>query len=165
MSQEMLNCLEPVFDNNCRILILGSIPSPKSFEYGFYYGHPQNRFWPVITSLIGCSDPMSIEGRRQMLLKHGIALWDVIASCRRPGALDANITDVSVNDIVYLCEKAENLQAIALNGSKAKELYIKKIGKIEGMDVLPLPSTSPANAVWTKEKLINEWGKIKKYIY
>lgn len=147
---------DPVYDRNSRILILGSIPSVKSREQGFYYGHPQNRFWKVKAAVMGCPVPQSIEEKKQFLLANRIALWDVIASCEMKNSSDSSIRGVSVSNLEIIFSQA-NIQAVFTNGKTADRLYRRYFGE----NAICLPSTSPANAVWTLEKLIAAWGRIR----
>lgn len=148
----------PVYDENSRILILGSFPSVKSREQQFYYGHPQNRFWKVMAALCGEDVPETIEARKEFLLKHRIALWDVIASCDIMGSSDSSIRNVQPNDMDVIL-KAADIGGIFLNGDKAYQLYMKYCKKEGQPPVKKLPSTSPANAAWQLEKLLSAWGE------
>ena len=150
---------DPVWDENSRILILGSIPSVKSREAGFYYGNPQNRFWKVIAALTGREAPESIPEKKRMLLENQIAVWDVIASCRIAGSDDGSIRDVAPNDIAGLLEKSR-IEKIYANGGKAFELYRKYVFPETGVEAARLPSTSPANASWSLERLTGRWGEM-----
>lgn len=148
----------PVYDENSRILILGSFPSVKSREQQFYYGHPQNRFWKVMAALCGEDVPETIEARKEFLLKHRIALWDVIESCDIMGSSDSSIRNVQPNDMDVIL-KAADIGGIFLNGDKAYQLYMKYCKKEGQPPVKKLPSTSPANAAWQLEKLLSAWGE------
>ncbi len=156
-----LHTIEPVWDKNSKVLILGSFPSVKSREEGFYYGHKQNRFWKVIASVCNCSVPENIQDKKKMLLSNGIAVWDVIHSCDIVGSSDNSIKNVVPNDIGIIIENSK-VERIFTNGKKADELYSKYIEQSVGITAVCLPSTSPANAVWTLEKLCAEWQQIKK---
>lgn len=154
----------PPFYNSCsKILILGSFPSVKSREAMFFYGHPQNRFWRVIASVIGCNTPNTVDEKKNMLLKNGVALWDVIFQCEIEGSADSTIRVNKVNDISGILASG-NIKAIFTNGKKAHELYQKKVFPITKINAVCLPSTSPANAAWSLQRLIDEWSIIKKYI-
>ena len=146
----------PVADENCRVLILGSFPSVKSREDGFFYGHPQNRFWRMLAAILYEPLPTSIEEKKSMLLRHGIALWDVIASCQIQGSSDASIQDAVPVDIARVIAIAP-IEHILCNGSLAGKLYQKHLRPITNMDALTLPSTSPANAAWSLPRLIEAW--------
>lgn len=146
----------PLYDENSKILILGSFPSVKSREQMFFYGHPQNRFWKVVSSVFGCDTPATIEEKRRFLLKHGIALWDVIASCEINGSSDSSIKNVVANDISCILNSAD-IRKIFVNGKTAEKYYNKYTKKVIGKDAVCLPSTSPANAAWSEKRLVEEW--------
>ena len=146
----------PVFDQNSRILILGSFPSVKSREQGFFYGHPQNRFWRVTAAVMVCPVPETIEEKHAFLLSNGIALWDVIAACEIENSADSSIRNAVANDLSRIFASAD-IHAVFTNGKTADRLYRKYIGE----NAVCLPSTSPANAAWTLEKLIAAWGCIR----
>ena len=150
----------PVYDERSEVLILGSFPSVKSREYGFYYGHPQNRFWRVLAGVLGTETPETVEQKRRLLLDKHIALWDTVASCSVTGSGDASIRGVVPNDIASLL-RAAPVKAIFTNGSKAHELYRRHILPTTGVEAVKLPSTSPANAAWSLERLCSKWEKIK----
>ena len=152
---------EPVYDKNSRVLILGTLPSVKSTEQGFYYGHPQNRFWRLMAELLGCRKPSSVEEKKNMLLSGGIALWDVIKRCDIEGSSDASIRNAEPNDIMRILSDAD-IKAIYANGGKAAELYNKLILPVTGREIITLPSTSPANASWNFERLKDAWSVILK---
>jgi len=157
----MLNhTIPPVYDNQSRVLILGSFPSVKSREQQFFYGHKQNRFWRVMAQLLGCDVPVDIEQKKRMLLTHHIAVWDVIASCEISGSSDASIRDVKPNDLSRILSHAD-IQAIYTNGSKAHQLYQKYILPVNGRKDCPLPSTSPANAGYSLDRLAEAWKVIR----
>mgnify|MGYP000055080797 CR=1 FL=1 len=151
---------EPVFDEHSRILILGSFPSVKSRENQFYYGHPQNRFWRLMARLLNVPVPQSIDEKKTMLLTHGLALWDVIASCDIKGSSDSSIKNVKPTELRKILD-ASNIKQIYANGSKAGQLYKKYQLPLTGMEAVVLPSTSPANAAWSLERLCEAWRKIK----
>lgn len=153
-----LHTIDPVWDENSKVLILGSFPSVKSREEGFFYGHKQNRFWRVLASVCDCSVPQNIDEKKSMLLANGIAVWDVIHSCDIVGSSDSSIKNVVPNDIADIVRKS-HIERIFTNGKKADELYRKYIERQVGIKAVCLPSTSPANAVWTLEKLCEEWKK------
>ncbi len=150
-----------VYDKNSQILILGSFPSVKSREQNFFYGHPQNRFWEVTASIFGCTTPETVEEKRAFLLDNGIALWDVIASCEIEGSADSKIKNAVPNDISPLLENSR-ISRIFANGGTAHKLYEKYIEPKTGIPALKLPSTSPANAAWSAEKLTEFWKIIKE---
>ena len=144
-----------------KILILGSFPSVKSRENQFYYGHPQNRFWKVVAGVLGVKVPETIEEKKAMLLDHGIAVWDVIESCTIHGSSDSSIKDVIVNDFSEIL-KHSAVERIYVNGGKAYELYEKYARKKTGIPAIKLPSTSPANAAWKVERLMEAWKCINE---
>lgn len=149
----------PVYDKASKILILGSMPSVKSREQQFYYGHPQNRFWKVLPAVTGGAEPVTIEEKTAFLLGNHIALWDVVASCDIIGSSDSSIRNVRENDLSVILGQAD-IKAVFLNGGKAYELFMKYCKKyIHGGTPAPvkLPSTSPANAAWTLERLTAAW--------
>lgn len=154
--ETLTHTFTPVFDENSRILILGTFPSVKSRENQFYYGHPQNRFWKVIAALTDSAVPRTIEEKKRMLLDGRIAIWDVIASCQIEGSSDSSIRNVVPNDIAGLLKKTD-IQAVFCNGAKAYELYVKYCEKACGKQAVKLPSTSPANAAWSLERLTESW--------
>lgn len=147
----------PVYDSESRILILGSFPSVKSREISFYYGHPQNRFWKLLSLLFN----EEIKDKKTFLLKHHIALFDVIESCDIIGSSDTSIRNVKPNDLSLIINNSK-IETVYLNGSKACELYKKYCADKYDIDAIKLPSTSPANAAYSIEKLYNEWRMILK---
>lgn len=151
--------LPPVFDESSRVLILGTMPSPKSRETGFYYNHPQNRFWRVMAALFDAPVPQTNAEKEQLVRDHGIALWDVLAECTIEGAADGTIADVMPNDIPWLLGRAP-IQAIFCTGAKATELFRKHCEAAAGMPCTRLSSTSPANAATSLEQLIEEYRQI-----
>lgn len=148
--------IEPVYDRDSKILILGSFPSVKSREQQFFYGHKQNRFWRVMAQALHCEVPEDIPHKRAMLLAHHVAVWDVIASCEITGSSDASIRDVQPNDLSRILSHAD-IRAIYTNGSKAYQLYQKYIYPQNGREAHLLPSTSPANAGYSFERLAEAW--------
>lgn len=151
---------EPIYNEQSRILILGSFPSVKSREYGFYYGHPRNRFWKVIAAVFECNVPETLHEKKQMLFQNEIALWDVIESCDIIGSSDNTIKNVQPANISRILESG-NIQKIIANGKVAKRLYDKYMKEKTGIEILELPSTSPANAIYSLERLIDTWTVIK----
>lgn len=149
----------PVYDKNSRILILGSFPSVKSREQQFFYGHPQNRFWKVIAALTGSRVPQTIEEKKEMLLANGIAIWDVIAQCDIIGSSDSSIKNVIPTDLQCILQTA-GIEQIYANGGTAKKLFERFQKKSCSRDIVGLPSTSPANAAFSLERLIKEWACI-----
>ena len=150
----------PLFSEQSRVLILGSFPSVKSREQNFFYGHPQNRFWKVIAAVTGQPVPKTIDEKRQLILTQRLALWDSIASCEITGSSDASIRNVQVNDLSIILDQCD-IRQIFCNGKKSHELYHKYIEKETGRPAACLPSTSPANAQWSLEKLIEAWSVIR----
>lgn len=159
----LLHTIPPVFNRNSKILILGSFPSVKSREAEFFYGHKQNRFWKVLANLLNESVPENAEEKKQLLLTNGIALWDVIKSCTITGSSDSSIKNVVPNDIEPILQTA-NISQIFTNGSTADRLYKKHIYPFTQIEAIKLPSTSPANAAFTLDKLLREWNVILKYL-
>lgn len=157
----LVHTIAPVFDEHSEILILGSFPSVKSREQQFFYGHKQNRFWRVMAQVLGCETPESIAEKRAMLLAHHVAVWDVIASCEITGSSDASIRDVTPNDLSKILSVA-NIRAIYTNGSKAYQLYQRYLLNETGRQAYLLPSTSPANAGYSMERLIETWRMIRE---
>lgn len=157
--QSLKHTFDPVFDAESKILILGSFPSVKSRENNFFYGHPQNRFWKVMANVLEWEVPTTIEEKREMLLKNHVAVWDVIASCSIVGSSDTSIKDVVVNDFSRILENSK-MERVYVNGGKAYELYHKYAEKVTGIQAVKLPSTSPANAAWSLEKLTKTWKEI-----
>ena len=155
--------IPPVYDENSKILILGSFPSVKSRENQFFYHHPQNRFWKTLAAVVGCDTPISIEEKKKFLLTNNIAVWDVIASCEIEGSSDSSIKNVVVNDFNSIIYKS-NIKQIFCNGGKSYDLYRKYCEKSTSMKAIKLPSTSPANARFSLDKLIAEWKIIDDYL-
>lgn len=152
-----------LFNQDSKILILGSFPSVKSREQGFFYGHPQNRFWKVLSAILCEPLPETINEKRIMLIKNNIALWDVIASCDILGSSDSSIKNVKPNDISVILDTAD-IKAIFTNGKASYNLYNKYIFPKTNINPIYLPSTSPANAAFSLERLIDEWKIIKEYL-
>lgn len=151
--------IPPIYDNRSRVLILGSFPSVKSREEGFFYGHPQNRFWKVLSKVLNCPEPTTVEGKKQMLLQHRIALWDVIASCEIMGSADSSIKNVVPNDLRVILDAAP-IEVVFVNGKTAEKYYNRYIRDKIGREAVCLPSTSPANAAWGMERLTEAWRAI-----
>ena len=155
--------IKPFIDNNSSILILGSFPSVKTREVGFYYGHPQNRFYKVIANIFNESIPISIEEKKELLRKHHIALYDVIYSCDISNSEDSSIRNVTPIDIKELLDKYSNIKTIILNGNKAKELFNRYLIKdIDTQNIVIgyAPSTSPANAKMSLDALVEKYKTI-----
>lgn len=148
---------DPVAGADSRILILGSFPSAKSREQGFYYGHPRNRFWPLLADILGCPMPETIREKQSLVLRNGLALWDTVRCCVITGASDASIRDVEPNNIAALCKKYP-IQKIFCNGAVSWRVYEKYARASTGISAGRLPSTSPANAAWSMRRLKKEWS-------
>ena len=159
MRELHFHTFEPVFASNSRILVLGTCPSVKSRESGFYYGHPQNRFWRVMAKLLSQPVPCSIEEKKQLLIQNRVALWDVAASCEIEGSSDSSMTRVVHNDIPKLLSESEITHVFA-NGKKAAQLYNRLIYPVTELEIVTLPSKSPANAAWSLDRLIDAWRVI-----
>ena len=158
--QHVCHTFGPVYDRDSEILILGSLPSVKSREQGFYYGHPQNRFWKVLAGVLDCGVPQTIEEKKGMLRKHHIALWDVIDNCDIKGSSDSSIRNVEPTDIAMLLKETK-VRQIYVNGKTAGNYYRKLIQPAVGKEAVVLPSTSPANAAWPLERLTEAWNVIR----
>lgn len=157
--EHIVHSFEPVYDKDSEILILGTLPSVKSRENNFYYGHKQNRFWKVLATLLKEPVPETIEEKKAMLLAHRIALWDVIQSCDIKGSSDSSIKNVQPTDIGMILEKT-NMTQIYANGNKAGQLYKRYQFPITVIEATVLPSTSPANAAWSLARLCEAWKTI-----
>lgn len=157
-TEHVTHIFDPVYDKKSRILVLGTFPSVKSREVSFYYGHPQNRFWKVLAALTEKELPKTIEEKKRLLLKNGIAIWDVIASCDIQGSSDSSIKNVVPNDIAKIVGDIPDITVFA-NGEKAFSLYQKYCKEQTGKEIIKLPSTSPANAAYSLEKLTEIWGE------
>ena len=155
--------IPPLWAPDSRVLILGSFPSPKSREQRFFYGHPRNRFWPVLAAVFGEAAPQSIEEKRALTLRHHIALWDTIASCEIVGASDAAIRNPVPNDLKAIVD-ASQIRAVFCTGSTSFRLYEKLCRKQTGIEAICLPSTSPANAAWTQERLVEAYQAIARAV-
>lgn len=151
----------PLYDKYSKILILGSFPSVKSREQMFFYGHSQNRFWKVISHILNEKIPVTIEEKQALLLKNNIALWDVIAKCEILNSSDSSISNVVVNDLSVIL-KNTNIKYIYVNGKTAEKYYNMYTKNIIKKDAILLPSTSPANAAYSLEKLVEKWNIIKQ---
>ena len=158
-AQTILHPIEPTYDKSSRILILGSFPSVKSREMMYFYGHPQNRFWKVVAALYQEEVPMTVPERHAFLLRNRIAAWDSIHQCTIIGSSDSSIKDVIPNDLSPILETAP-IEQIYCNGKKSWEMYHKYIEPATGREAVTLPSTSPANAAWSLEKLVESWRVI-----
>lgn len=156
--------IPPVYDENSRVLLLGTMPSPKSREAGFFYGHPQNRMWKVLAGVFRAETPTGIEERRAFLQKHHIAMWDVLSACEIKGADDNSIKNATPNDIRPILETAP-IAAIFTTGKKAFSLYNRYLLPQTGREAVSLPSTSPANCRYeTVETLTAAYGILREYV-
>ena len=158
-AEQLVHPFPPTWDEHSEILILGSFPSVKSREMAYFYGHPQNRFWRVVAALYEDDIPLTVEERRAFLLRHHIALWDVIASCTIVGSSDSSIRDAVPNDIRPILAGAP-IHRIYTNGQTSFRLYRKYILPEIGREAICLPSTSPANAAWSFDRLLSAWSAI-----
>ena len=156
--QRISHGFEPIFDERSRVLVLGSFPSVLSRENRFYYGNPRNRFWRVRGGVRGARAPAAddVAAKRALLLRHGVALWDVIESCEVRGSSDASIRDVVPADVARITRVAP-IRAVICNGGTAGRLYRRWLEPACGLPATVLPSTSPANAAWTLERLVARW--------
>lgn len=148
--------VEALFNENSEILILGTFPSVKSREAKFFYGHPQNRFWRVMARLCDAELPQTVEDKKNLILDNHFALWDVIHSCDVEGSADSSIKNVVPNDISVILKNSK-VSRIFVNGKKAESLYKKYLEKETGITAVCLPSTSPANALWSEGRLTEYW--------
>lgn len=162
-AETLTHTIPPFYDNNSRVLILGTFPSPKSREYGFFYGHPQNRFWRVLAALFEAELPLTNEEKAHFLKEHHLALWDVLASCTITGASDTSITDPVPNDLTQILTTAQ-IRAIFTTGAKAQSLYRKYIEPEIKRPAIALPSTSPANCAMSLQRLVGEYRCILDYL-
>ena len=158
MKEHILHPIPPYYNSDSKILILGSFPSVKSREQMFFYGHPQNRYWKVIASVFGDEVPASIPEKKAFLKRHHIAMWDVIGSCDISGSSDSSIGNVTANDLSVIIENSD-VKKIYVNGKTAEKYYKKYTEQKTGIKAVLLPSTSPANAAWSMDKLIDAWMK------
>jgi len=163
ITERIIHPLSPIFNDKSQILILGSFPSVKSREGEFYYLHPQNRFWKVISTLLQEELPTSVKEMRELLLYNGVAVWDVIKSCEITGSSDSSIRNVISNDISIILNTAD-IKCIIANGATAERLYRKYIFSVTGREIRKLPSTSPANAAYSVDRLIDEWSFVIKFL-
>lgn len=155
---------EPIYNSKSRILILGTFPSVKSRENQFYYGHPQNRFWKVLAAIFESNTLNTIEEKKAFLLQHKIAIWDVIASCDITGSSDSSIKNVVPTDLSVILDHA-NIEEIYANGATAAKLFRRYQEPIVQREIVCLPSTSPANAGYSLERLIENWRVCKDSFY
>lgn len=161
--EHIIHSIEPVFDAESRVLILGTMPSPKSREVQFYYGHPQNRFWRVLAAVLGEEVPQSVPEKKAMLLRHRIALWDVLAECEITGASDSSIRNPVANDLSVILGHAP-VQAVFTTGATAWKLYTRLQKPHTGIEAVRLPSTSPANCAVKMEALTEAYKAILPWL-
>jgi double-stranded uracil-DNA glycosylase len=161
----------PVTNPHAKILILGSMPGQKSLEENQYYAHPRNNFWPIMCKLLVADAALDYNDRKNLLLKHKIALWDVLKSCYREGSLDSDIdhSSIETNDFKNFFSTHHDIKAVFFNGAKAEQLFSKKVLKNlsqihQELDYFKLPSTSPAHAAMSKEQKLLKWKIIKQFI-
>ena len=152
--------ISPVYDEHSEILILGSFPSVKSREEGFFYGHPQNRFWRVLAGVFECEVPQTVEEKCRFLLSSHVALWDVIGRCEIAGSADSTIKNAVPNDLGMILDAAD-IRAIYVNGKTAEKYYNRYLRECVGREAVCLPSTSPANAAWSAERLMEAWRVVR----
>lgn len=155
---------KPIADQQSRVLILGSMPGPEALRKQQYYGFEGNHFWTIVPSLFGLERPKTYEERIRLVREKGIALWDVLASCVRPGALDSAIREAKPNAIPQLLIKHPHIRAVFVNGRTAHAIFQKNFGTGIRRPVFYLPSTSPAHAAMTVKQKITQWRLIKKYL-
>lgn len=160
MTSTIIHPIPPTYDSNSRVLILGSFPSIKTREMGYFYGHPQNRFWKVAAAIFEEEVPMTIEARHAFLLRNHIALWDSIHQCTISGSSDSSIRDVVPNDLRPILETAP-IRQIYCNGQKSWEIFHRYIEPLIERTAVVLPSTSPANAAWNLDRLVEAWKIIR----
>lgn len=160
----VLHELEPIWDEDSRVLVLGTMPSPRSREAGFYYAHPQNRFWRTLACVLGEETPLTDEGRRSLALRHGIAIWDVLKSCDIEGASDASIKNPVPNPLSEIIENSR-IRAVFTTGQRAFKLYDQLCAhQFPELNVVCLPSTSPANRRLSDDGLVAAYGQIKAFL-
>ncbi len=157
--ERVIHPFGPLLDSKCRVLILGSMPSIKSREQAFFYGHPQNRFWPLLAKLFNEPEPKTIEEKRVLALSHHVALWDVIASCDIIGSSDADIRNVIPNDLTPIFKTAQ-INSVFCNGKTSGSYFARYQQKTLGIEAVTLPSTSPANAAWSIDRLAEKWKAV-----
>lgn len=156
----IIHPIPPLFNKESKTLILGSFPSVKSREAAFFYGHPQNRFWAVIAEIFGYEKPQTVEEKKKLVLENNLAMWDVIQSCEIEGSADSTISNVTANDLSIIIENSR-VDRIFVNGKTAEKYYNKYTYPKTEIKAVCLPSTSPANAAWSIERLVDAWKIIK----
>ena len=162
-TSHIIHPIPPLYDADCKILILGSFPSVKSREAMFFYGHPQNRYWRLMARLFNEAIPQTVEEKKALVLRHHIAMWDTIHSCTITGSSDSSIKDVVPNDLSVILDHSQ-VAKIFCNGAASHKLYMKYIYPTTGLKAVKLPSTSPANAAYSLDRLADEWQIIKDFV-
>lgn len=163
MPEFIIHPFAPVYRHDSRVLILGTMPSPASRRQAFYYGHPRNRFWPVLAAVFGTPSPQSVAEKTAFVYERGLALWDVLASCRIEGAADHTIRGGQVNDFSRIIGESR-IRTIVCTGKKAWTLYQKEGKQKTGLDAVPLPSTSPANCAASFDELTAAYRYLKELL-
>lgn len=161
--QTIKHTFDPVWNQHSEILILGTFPSVKSRENHFYYGHPQNRFWKLIASIYEEAVPETVDEKKELILKHHLAVWDVIDQCDIIGSSDSSIRNVIPCDLTVMLSQS-NIHTVIANGAKAYDLYQKYQLPNTGLKAHKLPSTSPANAAWSLQRLQEAWGSVLRHV-
>lgn len=159
-----VHSFEPIYDENSRILILGTMPSPASLNAGMYYSHPQNAFWRILRDLTGDETGNTNESKRNFLLRHNIALWDTLKMCKREGSLDSNIKQETPNEVAELVSRCANIEAVFLNGGAALRYYKKYHAKNISLPFFAFPSTSPANARGGYKAKLQSWSILERFL-
>ena len=155
--------IPPLWVADSRVLVLGSFPSPKSREQKFFYGHPRNRFWSVLSAVFNEPVPQTVEQKKELALRHHIAMWDTIASCEIKGASDTSIKHPVPNDLKSIIDRSQ-IKAVFCTGAASYKYYVKLCEKDTGIPAVCLPSTSPANAAWSLERLTEAYRAIAEAV-
>ena len=155
--QRVTHGFPPFYRADSRLLILGSFPSVKSRAQAFFYGHPQNRFWPVMARLCGEDTPLTVPERAAFLERNRIALYDVLEACTIVGSSDSSIRDVEPAELRPILDGSQVGRHIFVNGKTAARLYDKYLLPRLGIEATCLPSSSPANAVFSLDRLTEAW--------
>lgn len=163
-TERVVHNFAPIYDGDSRVLMLGTMPSPKSREAGFYYGHPRNRFWKVVSDVCGEKTPETKEDKISFALRNHIAVWDVLAGCQIRGADDSSIRNPVPNDLQEILTKAD-IRAVYATGTKAAQLYRRYCYPKTGLEIVTLPSTSPANCTVTYEALFQAYAVIVQHMH
>ena len=164
MDKPVIHKLKPIYNTHSKVLILGTMPSPKSREAGFYYSHPQNRFWKTIAAVFNAEVPVTIEERTSFLHANKIAVWDVLASCKISGADDNSIKDIVVNNFSVIFQTAD-IKAVFTTGKKATDLFRRNCQEKYGIAPIYLPSTSPANCKISQQELVSFYGVVAEQVH